>query len=1191
MSSTAAAQYPCPACRAPASLATGCPGCARAPDPLAAEVIRLDGEIAGLAARAEQARMAWVTFDGQLRAAQTRRHQLVVQLQAAVRANTAAAPRPVVPAFSPTPGPRPTPGPAAQPVRAEASTRTVQNLLFVLGGLLLGTAAVVFTAVAWASVGAAGRAAILAGVTAVLLALPPLANWRGLRGTAETFAALGLLLVLLDGYAARYVDLFDVGDLPAARYAAATFAVTGLVAAGYHLLTGLTAARFVALLAAQPVLPLLAVDVRADTAGWTLLLLGTAATTLAMIALTPRERPAVRITGWVLVGFTLTTAAITALAALVLQQPPNAAALSGVPLLTVALVAVAAARLSGRRALLAISLAGLAPTLALAVIRAAAEPVPSLTMFFAALTTVALAALGVLARRQLPDVVRTGPWAGALLVATVLGSALLTAALAVGAAGVRAARPLWHAGPGPVDAPGDWQLPFAVVAVTAALTLLLPRAGRPALLTVGAATLLLTVPAAAPVPWWAVTAAGLVAGAASTVRAAGSRDLAVAAPSGAVAVVLTGHALLVSAGRPVTATIACAFVIACGLAAAAVARRVGGRPDAGWWHPVVGGTALAVAVAGWAVTAALAAYSLGLPTGWPARAALAAVTLLPVALLAVRRWWPGYLWYVGPALAAATVGAILAPASGAIPYAPGESAGGYAAWGALLLAGTAALVPAGVLRIRVPDRALRLDRVSLRGLRILLAGVAGLLIVPATVTVLPALWTILLTPYLWVDAAWTGVPAGAGLTPALPPSLPAAAVVTLAVLSAASAVLGRLIRRVVLAAAPVALLGLLVALAAGGTPWPVVPALTLAAGLGGLAVAARTGSAAVVAVTLALGVPLTGAGLAGLLPTRASTLAALTVLVAVAAWIGVTGHRQPVRVAGWVAAVAAGTVLALTGSRVAEAPVRVGAFAVLAVAALALATGVLLTTRTASGARWRAESIGVEVAGHVAAVAAVLMTVGSARYAAGICTLWGAVLGTRALLTTRWTAPVGTGSAPGRPLVHRPLVHRPWPLAIAALVSEIVAWWLLLAATEVSLTEAYTLPVALAALGVGWLALRARPQRSSWIGYGPGLAAALLPSLGSVLVADGQPLRRLLLGTGAVLVVLAGSAYRRQAPVVVGGVVLAVLALRELVAVWDLFPRWGYLAVGGLALITLAVTYERRRRDLGRLRSAVSRMS
>lgn len=1081
----------------------------------------------------------------------------------------------------------------------------MQNLLFVLGGLLLGTAAIVFTAVAWASFGVAGRAVILAGVTIVVLALPLLANWRGLRGTAETFAALGLLLVLLDGYAIRYVDLLGAADLPAARYAAATFAVTGAVAAGYHLLTGLTAARFAALLAAQPVLPLLAVDLRADAAGWTMLLLGTAVANLAMIALTTADRLALRITGWILTGLATVSAGVAALAAFTLSQPERAPAASGLPLLAVALVVVAAARLAGPRVLLAISLAGLPPALAIAVVRAAAEPAPSLTLFFAALTTLAVAGAGQLAYRRMPATLRVGPWAGALLVTGFIGSGLLIAALGVGVASIQAARPLWRAGPGPIDAPGDWQLLFTVVAVTAALHLLLPRAARPAVLTGGAATLLVTVPAAVPLPWWAVTAVGLVAGAAWTLWSAWARTIAVAVPSAVAAVALTGHALLVSFGRPVVATLAFAVVTATGVAAAALARRAGRRPAAGWHHSVIGGSAVAVAVAGWPVTAGLAAYSLGVPAGWPARVALLAVTLLPAALLAVRRWWPGYLWYAGPALAATVVGATFAPASGAIAYLPGESTGGYAAWAALLLAGTALIVPAGVLRIQSPDRMLCLDRVSLRWLRVALTATAGLLAVPAVVSVLPALWTILATPYLWVDATWTGVPAGAGLTPAQPPSLPAAAVVTLAVLTAVAALLGRPVRHQVLAAAPVALLGVLVALAAAGTPWPVVPAITVAAGLAGLATAARTRSTPVTAVTLALGGPLTGAGVAGLLPTRASTLTALAALVAVAAWIGVAGRRQPVRVTGWVAAVAAAGVLAVTGSRAAELPVRVGAFAVLAVAALALATGALLAARATiaatssasaatagsaaagTGVRWRAESIGVEVAGHVVAVAAVLMTLGSARYAAGICTLWGVVLGARALLTAgpaarSTTVPVAAG---------RPLVHRPWPLAMAALASEIVAWWLLLVTAEVSLTEAYTLPPAVAALVVGWLRLRTRPQLSSWIGYGPGLAAALLPSLGSVLVADGQPLRRLLLGAGAVLVVLAGSAYRRQAPVVLGGVALTVLALRELVAVWDLLPRWSFLAVGGLALITLAVTYERRRRDLRRLRSAVGRMS
>jgi hypothetical protein len=72
--------------------------------------------------------------------------------------------------------------------------------------------------------------------------------------------------------------------------------------------------------------------------------------------------------------------------------------------------------------------------------------------------------------------------------------------------------------------------------------------------------------------------------------------------------------------------------------------------------------------------------------------------------------------------------------------------------------------------------------------------------------------------------------------------------------------------------------------------------------------------------------------------------------------------------------------------------------------------------------------------------------------------------------------------------------------------------------------------------------------------------------------------------------VLAGAARRWQAPVLLGGATLALLALHELARSWDLLPRWIFLAVGGLALIALASTYERRRRDLARLRTALGRM-
>jgi hypothetical protein len=94
-----------------------------------------------------------------------------------------------------------------------------------------------------------------------------------------------------------------------------------------------------------------------------------------------------------------------------------------------------------------------------------------------------------------------------------------------------------------------------------------------------------------------------------------------------------------------------------------------------------------------------------------------------------------------------------------------------------------------------------------------------------------------------------------------------------------------------------------------------------------------------------------------------------------------------------------------------------------------------------------------------------------------------------------------------------------------------------------------------------------------------------------VLVGDGQPVRRLLLGLGALAVLLLGANARLQAPVVAGGAVLAAVALHELVLVWDLLPRWIPLAVAGLLLVLLAMTLERRRRDLARVRAALTRMS
>lgn len=274
----------------------------------------------------------------------------------------------------------------------------------------------------------------------------------------------------------------------------------------------------------------------------------------------------------------------------------------------------------------------------------------------------------------------------------------------------------------------------------------------------------------------------------------------------------------------------------------------------------------------------------------------------------------------------------------------------------------------------------------------------------------------------------------------------------------------------------------------------------------------------------------------------------------------------PVRQGGALVAVGAATGFAVTAALAASLPLRSASFAVLTVAVLVLAVAALPAGRDP------ARGPALDAAAQAVALLAVLLAVGSPRHAAAVCVLWGVAVGLRLL---RRGEPAG----------------RRWAFAGIAGGSELLGTWLLLGADGVVLLEAYTLPTAGVALAAGVVALRTRPGLNSWLALGPGLAAALLPGLVSVLFApEPQPWRRLLLGAGALAVVLAGSARRWQAPVLLGGITLTLLALHELVRSWDLLPRWIFLAVGGLALIGLAATYERRRRDLARLRSVVGRM-
>ncbi|MDA0632302.1 hypothetical protein OUY22_02665 [Nonomuraea sp. MCN248] len=165
-------------------------------------------------------------------------------------------------------------------------------------------------------------------------------------------------------------------------------------------------------------------------------------------------------------------------------------------------------------------------------------------------------------------------------------------------------------------------------------------------------------------------------------------------------------------------------------------------------------------------------------------------------------------------------------------------------------------------------------------------------------------------------------------------------------------------------------------------------------------------------------------------------------------------------------------------------------------------------------------------------------------------------------------------------------------LRYAGVALLVPASWLRLAADEVTVVEAYTVPCSLVLLGSAWLRRRGAPV-SSWAAYGAGLSVTMVPSLVAVY-ADVEWRRSLALGVLALVVLLAGVRFRLQAPTVIGAVVVAGVAVRELGPYVSemllVVPRWAPIAVGGLLLVVIGATYEARMRDLRRLRDSLASM-
>ncbi|MGW5863715.1 SCO7613 C-terminal domain-containing membrane protein [Streptomyces sp. NPDC055239] len=492
-----------------------------------------------------------------------------------------------------------------------------------------------------------------------------------------------------------------------------------------------------------------------------------------------------------------------------------------------------------------------------------------------------------------------------------------------------------------------------------------------------------------------------------------------------------------------------------------------------------------------------------------------------------------------------------------------------------------------------------LPRPVLRGI----AGSALLVQALAALWTLPALVSALAGSVSWAGKVWSGAPHGMGdatAVPGLPVEHPAMASLVLTVIAGVLVAAPRLL--------PTATgwqLGDLThsqAAPAPTTPPPTAPHFTnpdiprsgalaltwaallilpsalqlpYAAGLAAyitltaalLAIASRAGSKAIALTALSLAVASSVSVAFLALATTQATLGTLSALTALSLAAAVLAAGRPEATAGVAATAACATIAYATALACASGvalDLRVDHTGLLMLVVPALSA--LVAARLG---RHPLIIQPVEIAGALAGGLALALTGEHATTLALALALCGVIAAGTALRTDR----------------------RPVGYAAGALF--LLATWVRLAAWDVDIPEAYTLPVTVPALLIGALRLRRVPDTSSWTAYGPGLAATLLPSL---IAAWGDLYwqRPLLLGAAALLITLVGARHRLQAPLVLGGTVLTLVALHELapyiVQVVDALPRWLPPALAGLLLLAIGATYEQRMRDARRVRDVLGRM-
>ncbi|WP_433368395.1 SCO7613 C-terminal domain-containing membrane protein [Streptosporangium sp. CA-115845] len=1187
-------QVSCPECAAPlAGTYERCPSCALPlRGPVAAELWRLDGALAGLRTREAELLLRRDHLLGLLGEERTR----LVGGGPPIRQTSPATgePAPVPGAAPPLASPSGPPGggggvglperPGVAPGPGrDLSPRAVQSLLLGVGGLLLVVAAVVFTVVSWGNMGLGGRAAVLAAVTGLTFAAPVLLVRRGLVSTAETIALFGVALLFLDGYAAWRTGLAGADGLEGPHYAALLFALVALAVAGYSRLLPLRTPLPVAVVLAQFPLVLPAFY---ETASWIahVALAVTAAADAAFLVRraarggeretsgdlarkvpgrVPAGRRGVRTTVaacfGVVWGLGVCHGLLGSFLQLLSPLPAGAAAASsvrGVLLVVLAVMGLAVARGVRDTGCLAVVTAVSAFALA-AGLAAPVWPMLPHTWWVVPYTVAALVTVAVM--RYAPGLDEPRVRSVGAVSAGVL--ATLTALPSAAAVGFTLFAPfdrlgdIWSGSPAFAEARLIAPFPqfpvvsglLAVASIAAALR------GRAAMGFAALATGALAV-AVAPVAFgWGhavdltvllALAVALVVGTALAGRPRWAGALAVAA--GTVSAVALATAL---ADR--TSTYAALAVLLAAWGAAAFTARL---REARALSLVVG--ALAAPGLVWAVCAG----TRWLPAGDALSLSLAVGAVL-AALLVFRRPVVGEGRTVSSAPEAEKGRAISDPEGG-------EAFGPKAGQSREALGSETGESKVGFgLEAEEGRRGGDLRWATGLVLSAVLA-VFAVLSAHTAVAATLAFHRPLVRP-------WTAVDGPAGRYPLL-------AVVIVLVAVAAVLISWQVARwrgalRAVLLAWPAVLVALPVSVA---LPYSVEVGLFVAGVVPTAWVVARGRAGRLFGGVAALWAAFVAISWA--LMSEPATLIVLPVVAAVAVAVALGERATPVTTgpggqgtpvaagsgdrATPVAPVAAGmaTLLAggeaLAGGLALDRPVAHAVFGLLAVACVAAALAAWFRR-----ARFAA---GVEAAGYALAAAGLSLASDGLPSASLAFAVVGVLLtGTALRPDRRWAGYAGTGFL-------------------------LLASWLRLLASDVSVVEAYTVPFSLVLLAFGWW--RARGGKvSSWIAYGSGLASSLVPSVLALLAGSGW-LRPLLLGTVSLAMLLAGARFRLQAPAVLGGLALAVVALHELapwlVEVAVLVPRWVPMALGGLLLVSVGATYEARLRDVRRLRAAVGRM-